>query len=178
MSPSRHLQHGSLNSPVDQAVFMLLAMLRRLIRPVSIPVLLRRRDDDRWSYTVQFLLRRRGLDVPASVQIGARLRLPHGGRGLTIHPHVVIGDDVTIYHGVTIAGGVPAKTDSDLHLPHVLVEDHVTIGAGAIILGGPGCLTLGTGSTLGAGSVLTKSMPAREVWAGNPARRLHEADDG
>lgn len=49
----------------------------------------------------------------------------------------------------------------------VIVEDNVFIGANSIILKG---VRIGKGSVIGAGSVVTKNVPANEVWAGNPAR--------
>lgn len=114
------------------------------------------------------------------------------GSRCTLHSHiwigneVVIGDDTKIQAfsflptGVKVGNKVfigPRVTfTNDKHPPshgkgwaQTIVEDEVSIGAGAIILPG---ITLGKGCVIGAGSVVTKSVPAGETWVGNPARKL------
>ena len=86
--------------------------------------------------------------------------------GIVMHPQVRIGRRCRVYHHVTLAG------ETWIGSPHfITLEDDVTIGAHSIIVARPNSsLTIGQRSTLGAGSVLTKSIPPFEIWAGNPAR--------
>lgn len=84
---------------------------------------------------------------------------PHP-RGIVINFLTKMGRRVTIYQNVTIGshkGGVP------------IIEDDVMIYANSCIIGG---ITLGEGCVIGAGSVVVKSVPRGEIWAGNPAKRI------
>lgn len=115
------------------------------------------------------------------------------GSKCVIHSHVWVGDRVSIGDhcriqafcfiptGVRIGNHVflgPRVTfTNDKHPPSpewqiTIVSDHVSIGAGAIILPG---ITIGEGAIIGAGSVVTKDVPANETWVGNPARKLNAA---
>jgi serine O-acetyltransferase len=108
------------------------------------------------TWTWLFLM---GAEIPKSTRIGERLRLPHGGRGVIIHPATVIGDDVTIYHQVTI--GVRGTED---RAPHI--RSGVYIGAGAAVLGG---ITIGEHARIGAGAVVIRDVPANATATGVPA---------
>lgn len=83
------------------------------------------------------------------------------GRNAKIGPYVVIHD--TAYHEVD--EGVGARTDK------IVIGDNVWIGRGAMILPG---VTIGDHSVVGAGSVVTKSVPDKTVVAGNPARVIRQ----
>ena len=83
--------------------------------------------------------------IPASVEAGARLDLPHGGFGVVMHEDVIIGTDVIILHNVTIGNG------------GARIGNRVTIGAGAIIIG---AVVIGDDAVIGAGTVVTKDVPA------------------
>lgn len=92
------------------------------------------------------------------------------------HGGLTIGDNTRIATGVTI---IPANhLFSDCKKPifqqglsqlGINIADDVWIGANCCLLDG---ITIGTGAVIGAGSVVTKSVPANEVWAGNPAKKL------
>ena len=79
-----------------------------------------------------------------------------------MHPNVVIGNRCRIYHHVTFAA------ESVIGSPHrIILGDDVTIGAHSVVIARSNTtLTIGNRSTLGAGSVLTKSIPDGEIWAG------------
>jgi len=93
---------------------------------------------------------------------------------------VAIGDGVFVGHGVMFtntilpratnqSGGL--QTEADWEMVRTTVEDRVSIGSGSVILCG---ITLGRDSVIGAGAVVTKNVPAGEVWVGNPARFLRK----
>jgi serine O-acetyltransferase len=106
--------------------------------------------------------------LPAEAEVGQGVILEHYALGIVIHPQVEIGSNCRIYHHVTLASetwiGSPFK---------IRLGNNVTIGAHSIVVGRSNTdLTIGDGSVLGAGSVLTKSIPPGEVWVGNPAKKL------
>ena len=106
--------------------------------------------------------------LPAEAQVGSGAILEHYALGIVMHPQVRIGHRCRVYHHVTLAG------ETWIGSPHfITLEDDVTIGAHSIIVARPNSsLTIGQRSILGAGSVLTKSIPPFEIWAGNPARKI------
>lgn len=106
--------------------------------------------------------------LPAEAAVGERLVLEHYALGIVMHPQVEIGDDCRIYHHVTLAAESAIGSSHRINL-----GNRVTVGAHSIIIArANSSLTIGDDSTLGAGSVLTKSIPPGEVWAGNPAKFL------
>ncbi|HEX8325714.1 MAG TPA: hypothetical protein VF595_17550 [Tepidisphaeraceae bacterium] len=94
--------------------------------------------------------------LPAEAVVGRNIRVEHYGVGVVIHPNTVIGDNVTIWHGVTIAG--QSWIGSGLG---VVIEDDVMIGTHAIIMPkSHTTLTIGKGARVAAGAVVTKNVPA------------------
>lgn len=106
--------------------------------------------------------------LPAEAQVGEGVILEHYAMGIVMHPQVRIGSRCRVYHHVTLAG------ETWIGSPHfITLEDDVTIGAHSIVVARPNTsLSIGRKSVLGAGSVLTKSIPPYEIWAGNPARKI------
>jgi acetyltransferase-like isoleucine patch superfamily enzyme len=92
--------------------------------------------------------------------------------GVTIEDEVFIGHSVTFindrYPRATNAGGA-LQTEADWKVEATLVRQGASIGSGATILGG---VTIGEQAIVGAGSVVTRSIPAHAIVAGNPARIL------
>lgn len=107
-----------------------------------------------------------GAEIPSGTRIGRNLVLPHGGRGVIIHPAVRVGDDVTLYHQVTL--GVRGSRDDA-----PVIGDGVYIGAKASVLGP---VRVGPGARIGAGAVVIDDVPAGATATGVPARirRTHE----
>lgn len=103
-----------------------------------------------------------GIEIHPGAQIGRRFFIDHGS-GVVIGETTEIGDDVMLYHGVTL-GGVSRTTRAKRH---PTLHDGVVVGAGAKILGP---ITVGARSIVGAGSVVTKDSPADAVLTGVPAR--------
>jgi serine O-acetyltransferase len=102
-----------------------------------------------------------GIEIHPGATIGRRLFIDHG-MGVVIGETAEIGDDVLIYHGVTLGGlsGQPGKR-------HPTIEDHVTIGAGAQVLGP---IRVGRGARVGANAVVVNAVRAGCTVVGIPAR--------
>ena len=121
---------------------------------------------------------------PATLWIGADASLSIGHRSGLSHATIVCLKKIEIGNDVLIGGGARIF-DSDFHaLPTataygkvietrpVKIEDYAFVGAHATILKG---VTIGRGAVIGAAAVVTRDVPAYEVWAGNPARRIRAA---
>jgi serine O-acetyltransferase len=103
-----------------------------------------------------------GIEIHPEAQIGAGLFIDHG-TGVVIGQTAVIGDDVTMYHGVTLGG---VGRDGDNGRRHPTVGNGVMLGAGAQILGG---ITIGDKAKIGANSVVTHNIPVNVTALGIPA---------
>ena len=117
------------------------------------------------SYIGRFIT---GIEIHPAAEIGSRLFIDHG-MGVVIGETASIGNDVTIYHGVTL-GGVSPSEDSASQVNkkrHPTLEDKVIIGSGAQILGP---ITIGQNSKVGSNSVVSKNIEANKSVIGNPAR--------
>jgi serine O-acetyltransferase len=102
-----------------------------------------------------------GVEIHPGATIGRRFFIDHG-MGVVIGETAVVGDDVMLYHDVTLGGRSLAKVKR-----HPTVGDRVTIGSGARVLGD---VLLGDDSQIGANSVVTKDVPAGAVAVGIPAQ--------
>lgn len=105
-----------------------------------------------------------GIEIHPAARIGRRLFIDHG-MGVVIGETTEIGDDVTLYHGVTL-GGASWKKEKR----HPTIEDNVVIGAGAKILGP---FTVGRNSMIGSGSVVVKPVPSHSTVIGVPGRVVY-----
>jgi len=105
-----------------------------------------------------------GIEIHPGAVIGQRLFIDHG-IGVVIGETAVIGNDVTLYHGVTLGGISPGS--QPLARRHPVVEDSVIIGAGAQVLGG---ITVGKGARVGANAVVVKDVPPGVTVVGIPAQ--------
>jgi serine O-acetyltransferase len=105
-----------------------------------------------------------GIEIHPGATIGRRFFIDHG-MGVVIGETAVIGDDVMLYHGVTLGGKAPRHTPPGTKR-HPTLGDGVTIGAGAKVLGD---ITIGAWSAVGANAVVTKSAPAHSLLVGVPA---------
>jgi serine O-acetyltransferase len=131
-----------------------------------------------WAHRVSHALWRRGARLPARVlsqvtrsvtgieihpgaRIGRRFFIDHG-MGVVIGETAEVGDDVMLYHGVTLGGRSMARVKR-----HPTVGDGVTMGAGARVLGP---VVVGNGAQVGANAVVVKDVPAHAIATGVPAR--------
>ena len=109
-----------------------------------------------------------GIEIHPGARIGKNLFMDHG-MGIVIGETSIIGDNVTIYHGVTLGGVSLAKGKR-----HPTIGNNVLIGAGAKILGN---ITIGDNSKIGANSVILKDIPENSVAVGIPGKILKSNDD-
>ena len=106
-----------------------------------------------------------GIEIHPGATIGRRFFIDHG-MGVVIGETAEIGDDVTLYHGVTL-GGTSWKEGKR----HPTLGKGVVVGAGAKILGP---ITIGEGAKIGSNAVVVKDVPSGATAAGIPARILDE----
>jgi serine O-acetyltransferase len=104
--------------------------------------------------------RRTGIEIHPGAVIGRRVFIDHG-MGVVIGETAVVGDDVLMYHGVTL-GGVSEKPGRR----HPTIGDRVSIGTGASVLGP---ISIGADSVIGASSVVVRDAPAHSLLVGAPA---------
>lgn len=107
-----------------------------------------------------------GIEIHPGATIGRRFFIDHG-MGVVIGETAEIGDDCTLYHGVTL-GGTSWKEGKR----HPTLGNGVVVGAGAKILGP---ITIGDSAKIGSNAVVVKNVPAGATAAGIPARILDEA---
>lgn len=119
-----------------------------------------------------------GIEFPSAVKCGTDLQIVHRGFGIVVHPLTIIGNGVTLFHGVTIGR-------SDAHVPFersnmeaIVIEDEAILFPGCVVLGGPGITRIGKGTIIAANAVLTSSTGEREIWGGIPARKLRARRKG
>ena len=102
-----------------------------------------------------------GIEIHPGATIGRRFFIDHG-MGVVVGETAEVGDDVMLYHGVTLGGRT-----RDAGKRHPTLEDGVLVGAGAKILGP---ITIGARSAVGANAVVTRDAPEDSVLVGVPAK--------
>lgn len=101
-----------------------------------------------------------GIEIHPGAEIGQRVFIDHG-MGIVIGETAIVGDDVTLYQGVTLGG-----TGKEKGKRHPTVLNNVVIGAGAQVLGN---ITVGENCRVGAGSVVLRDVPDNSTIVGVPA---------
>ncbi|KSU78416.1 serine O-acetyltransferase [Fictibacillus enclensis] len=102
-----------------------------------------------------------GIEIHPGAQIGRRLFIDHG-MGVVIGETCIIGNNVTLYQGVTLGG-----TGKEKGKRHPTLEDHALVASGAKVLGS---ITIGKHSKIGAGSVVLRDVPPNSTVVGIPGR--------
>lgn len=109
-----------------------------------------------------------GVEIHPGARIGRRFFIDHG-MGIVIGETAEIGNDVTLYQGVTLGG-----TTWNAGKRHPTLEDGVVVGGGAKVLGP---FTVGAGAKIGSNAVVTKAVPAGATAVGIPARIIVKRDE-
>ena len=136
-----------------------------------------------WRYNIKFIARLimqlarifTGIEIHPGAKIGSNFFMDHG-LGIVIGETAEIGNNVTIYQGVTL-GGILPSIHSDLQRNqkrHPTIGNNVIIGSGAQILGP---INIGENARIGANSVVTKDVPEDITVAGVPAREFAKSSD-
>ncbi len=104
-----------------------------------------------------------GIEIHPGAKIGKGLFIDHG-MGVVIGETAEVGNNVTLYHGVTLGG-----TGKDIGKRHPTIEDDVLIGTGAKVLGP---INVGKGAKIGSNAVVLKNVPAKATAVGSPAKNI------
>ena len=102
-----------------------------------------------------------GIEIHPGAKMGRRVFIDHG-MGIVIGETAEVGDDCTIYQGVTLGGTSLTRGEKR----HPTLENGVIVGGGAKVLGG---FTIGAGAKIGSNAVVIKPVPAGATAVGNPA---------
>ncbi len=125
-----------------------------------------------WYMLAQILAHRArrvtGIEIHPGASLGRRILIDHG-MGVVIGETAIVGDDVTLFHGVTL-GGIGGKPGVKRH---PTVEDGVLIGTGTAVLGD---IIIGANTNIGANSVVLKDIPANSTAVGSPAEVVKRND--
>lgn len=136
---------------------------------------LHRASHSLWQHDHKFLARSlshltrmvTGIEIHPAAKIGKRLFIDHG-MGVVIGETAEIGDDVTLYHGVTL-GGVSWEKGTKRH---PTLGNNVVVGAGAKVLGG---FSVGDNAKIGSNAVVVKPVPANATMIGDAARMIEKS---
>ncbi|KOR29416.1 serine acetyltransferase [Achromatium sp. WMS2] len=109
-----------------------------------------------------------GIEIHPAAQIGRRFFIDHG-MGVVIGETAEIGDDCTLYHGVTLGG-----TSWQKGKRHPTLGNNVVVGAGAKVLGP---INIGTGARIGSNAVVVKPVPAAATVVGVPGHLVERPSD-
>jgi serine O-acetyltransferase len=108
-----------------------------------------------------------GIEIHPGARIGRRLFIDHG-MGVVIGETAEVGDDCTLYHGVTLGGTRPSREQGG-QKRHPTIGNNVIVGSGAQVLGP---FRVGDGARIGAASVVLKEVPDGVTMVGNPAHQV------
>ena len=116
-----------------------------------------------------------GIEIHPNAKIGKNLFIDHG-MGVVIGETSDIGDNVTIYHMVTLGGIAPSINSDDQRnvKRHPTLKENVVVGSGAQILGP---IVVGKNAKIGANAVVTKDVPENAVMVGIPAKNVGTASE-
>ena len=105
------------------------------------------------------------IDLSWRTKVGGGIALTHGF-GLVVNPCAQIGNNVTLFHGVTLGRRDRISHEGERLTEYPILEDDVWVGPHAIIVGG---VIIGRGSRIAGGAFVTRSIPPYSIVSGNPA---------
>jgi serine O-acetyltransferase len=108
-----------------------------------------------------------GIEIHPGATLGRRVFIDHG-MGVVIGETAQVGDDCTIYQGVTLGGTRPSRDQSG-HKRHPTLGNNVMVSSGAQVLGP---FKVGDGATIGAATIVLREVPPGAIMVGNPARQI------
>ena len=116
-----------------------------------------------------------GIEIHPGAKIGKHLFIDHG-MGVVIGESSEIGDDVTLYHGVTLGGISPSEQSESQRNSkrHPTLMNNVIVGSSAQVLGP---ITIGKCARIGANTVVLKDVPDHATMVGNPAKNISTNTD-
>ncbi len=116
-----------------------------------------------------------GIEIHPGAKIGKNLFIDHG-MGVVIGESSVIGENVTLYHGVTLGGISPSENSNEQRniKRHPTLMDNVIVGSSAQILGP---IEVGKYARIGANTVVLKNVPENATMVGNPAKNINTKTD-
>ena len=116
-----------------------------------------------------------GIEIHPAAKIGKNLFIDHG-MGVVIGESSEIGNDVTLYHGVTLGGISPSENSAGQRNSkrHPTLLNNVIVGSSAQILGP---ITIGESARIGANTVVLKDVPSNATMVGNPAKNISTNKD-
>ena len=116
-----------------------------------------------------------GIEIHPAAKIGKNLFIDHG-MGVVIGESSEIGNNVTLYHGVTLGGISPSENSEKQRnvKRHPTLRDNVIVGSGAQILGP---IEIGNFARIGANAVILKDVPENATMVGNPAKNISTNSD-
>jgi putative colanic acid biosynthesis acetyltransferase WcaB len=153
-----HANRRNFKGQLVMLMFRLVSLINRsmVAKVVFFPYLVL------YCYAVEWVW---GIEIPRKTKIGKGLSLYHG-QALVLNQGVILGDNCTLRNSVTI-GHKKLADGTFSRCPRL--GNHVDVGANVVIIGD---IEIGDNVVIGAGSVVTKSIPANSVAVGNPARIL------
>jgi acetyltransferase-like isoleucine patch superfamily enzyme len=157
-----------LNWPTKIGFILRAAVYSRALKKA--PLSFSRRSIIKWYRHVR-------ITAPGEMEVGAGTSIERGSLfmsegGVTIGRNVLIAPYCRlITHQHTFAELDKPIYDQPMEFSRIVIEDGAWLGAGTIVLPG---VRIGLGAVVGAGSVVTRSVPAFEIWAGNPARKIND----
>lgn len=147
-------------------------LFKRTFRPIASARLLQwaQASSARWLWRPPLLLLHvffrwvAKMDFPHQTKLGRGLRIDHGW-GLVVNASAQIGDNVTLYHGVTLGQSDQVMADGERVTRYPVIEDDVWIGPHAIVVGA----RVGKGSRIAGGAFVNRDVPPGSLVVGNPA---------
>ncbi|MBP7782155.1 MAG: serine O-acetyltransferase, partial [Burkholderiales bacterium] len=168
------IRHYQKQDPVRPTFFEVI-----LVYPGFHAVILHRISHWLWAHRLRLISRIlahitrwiSGIEIHPAAQIGKNLFIDHG-MGIVIGETTIIGENVTIFHQVTLGGlGIPSSAN---HKRHPTIGDNVILGAGAKILGN---ITIHSNAKIGPNSVVMKDVPAYASFGPAASRITKYSDD-